>query len=520
MNYIIKSFNNLQGWRAYLACYLSGALMALAFSPFQFWPVIFISLPVFFLLLTQAKTTRRAGLRSFAFGYGYFMAGTWWIANAMLVDIAKFGWMIPFSVLGLSGALALYFLLFGLAMHQLRTVRLWANIVRFSVLWVAMEYGRSLGLFGFPWNLAGYITLTSLPVAQLGSVIGTFGLSLLIILTGLLPLFLFYSPPSNVKPENRSWYSYVKPVGLGLFLPLVLMATAYAYGTARLHMPVQMTSTSLRIVQPNIPQAIKGSRAGQAEAVRILGELSSNHGIDAAPDVTVWPETAYPFAINSGRAELIYPPSGVLITGALRTESEGKDFQIFNSIVAIDAAGTVQASYDKAQLVPFGEFVPLRSVLPLEKITPGNLDFTRGHGPETFTVSGAPAFSPLVCYEIVFPWLSANVAHRPAWLVNATNDGWYGDSPGPYQHFAMARMRAIEQGLPLVRAANSGISAVIDPYGRVIALLPLDVRGALNTTLPAPLTPSFYSKNGEALTVLLLVFLFLFTLIPFRLRKK
>ena len=506
MTKLLNSILRLQGWRAYLACYASGALMALAFAPFDFWPVIFISLPVFFLLLDHAIAPRHAALRSLAFGYGYFMAGTWWIANAMLVDVAKFGWMIPFSVLGLSGALAVYFLLFGIAVHRLHSSHRWVNLLRFAILWVVIEYARSVGPFGFPWNLAGYITLSALPAAQFASVIGTFGLSFMVILAGVLPI-------SALLATSR------KTSIASFLLPLLIVGGLYGYGIGRIPPTTTMTATTLRIVQPNIAQAMKSTPEGRAQSVKILGALSSTPN-QTPVDVTVWPESAYPFALNSGRAPLIYPPSGLLITGALRTEGADADFRIYNSIAAIDAGGLVQASYDKAQLVPFGEFVPLRSVLPLEKITPGSLDFSRGNGPQTFTLSGVPAFSPLVCYEVVFPWLAADPRHRPAWLVNATNDGWYGDSPGPYQHFAMARMRAIEEGLPLVRAANSGISAVIDPYGRVTALLPLDVRGALNAILPAALAPSFYSRNGEPLTVLMLVLLFLFSFIPQMRRKK
>ena len=183
--------------------------------------------------------------------------------------------------------------------------------------------------------------------------------------------------------------------------------------------------------------------------------------------------------------------------------------RIYNSLVAMDRSGIIRVRYDKHQLVPFGEFVPLRTVLPLEKITPGDLDFTRGPGPQTLTIDGAPPFSPLVCYEAIFPWLAADPVHRPDWLVNVTNDGWYGDSAGPYQHFAMARMRAIEQGLPLVRAANNGISALVDPYGRIVAMLPLDVRSLLDGTLPKPLLPTYYACFGEWLTIFILILLWL-----------
>ena len=479
-------------WHPLLTAFIAGALMALAFAPFQFWPVIFISLPVLYCLLDRATTAAHAAWRGFFFGYGYFMAGTWWIANALLVDIAKFGWMIPLSVLGLSGVLGIYFALLGALFRRVRTASPAANLLRFVTLWVAMEYLRSIGPFGFPWNLAGTIALASLPVAQTAAWVGSFGLSALVVLAGVAPALLRDGTSKRARCQ-------------GIAIPLLLIVGTYSYGTLRLGQPVAMTATAIRIVQPDIAQTLKGTQAGQLESVRILSALSAG----APVDVTLWPETAYPYPMRGGRADLLRPPSGLLITGALRVEGGRSDLRIFNSLVAIDAAGLVQAQYDKHQLVPFGEFVPLRSVLPLDKITPGDLDFTRGSGARTLSLPGVPSFSPLICYEVIFPWMAVDAARRPAWLLNVTNDGWYGDSPGPYQHFAMARMRAIEQGLPLVRAANSGISALIDPYGRVIARLPLDVRGALEVHLPLALEPTLYARTGEGEALLLMALLWL-----------
>jgi apolipoprotein N-acyltransferase len=223
----------------------------------------------------------------------------------------------------------------------------------------------------------------------------------------------------------------------------------------------------------------------------------------------LWPETALPFTLwpdgtmpkQTMESIRLKAP---LITGVVAAERDKQSLRLWNSIAAIDPEGQVVARYAKHQLVPFGEFVPLRSILPLEKITPGDIDFSRGAGPQTVTVPGLPPFSPLVCYEVIFPWIAVDPAHRPEWMLNVTNDGWYGDSPGPYQHFAMARMRAIEQGLPLVRVANNGISAVVDPYGRMGARLALNRRAALDSALPAPLPPTLYARYGEWPALLLL----------------
>jgi apolipoprotein N-acyltransferase len=490
---------NIDGWRAYGVSYLTGALMVLGFAPFYLWPVIFISLPTFYLLLNSAPSLRHAALRGFFFGYGYFMAGTWWIANSMLVDAAKFAWMMPFSILGLSAVLALYFGLLGALMHRLRHVSTLQNILRFAVLWVVVEYLRSIGLFGFPWNLAGYVALASTEVAQAASIVGTFGLSLLVVLAGTLPVLAMGEQPRMKR--------------LGLLLPTAMVLALYTYGAWRMPESVPLTDTTLRIVQPNIAQVVKHTEEGRREAIGILTALSQG---DA--DVILWPETAYPFTLRGKEMPLLRPPHGLLIAGAVRVEETPK-MQVYNSIVALDA-NSVRATYDKHQLVPFGEFVPLRSVLPIEKITPGGMDFSRGVGARTITLDDVPPFSPLVCYEVVFPWMAVDKTSHPDWMVNATNDGWYGDSPGPYQHFDMTRMRAVEQGLPMVRVANTGISALIDPYGRVLTMLALNQRGAKNAVLPQPLISTTYAKYGELLTLIAINMLWLMSFFAHKLAKE
>lgn len=492
-----------------LVCYAAGALIALAFAPFQFWPILFLSIPVFFSLLDASKTPRHAMARGFAFGYGYFMAGTWWIANALTVDMAKFGWLIPVCVLGLSAVAALFFALLGWLYHRIKSPHLFTNILRFIALWVAIEYLRSIGIFGFPWNLAGYAALASIEVAQLASIIGVFGLSVLVIAVSILPVL-------TLKHDTRHMRI------AGIVVPLLMMSAAYGYGAQRLPESAPLTETTVRIMQPNIPQNIKGSDQWLAKSLDVLSELArGDNGSALTPaDFTVWPETAYPLPIRGNRITLLTPASGTLITGALRVEGESAQVRIYNSVAAIDSSGLLLAAYDKHQLVPFGEFVPLRSVLPLDKITPGDLDFSRGTGAQTILLRDLPAFSPLICYEVIFPWMAVNKTNRPAWLVNVTNDGWYGDSPGPYQHLAMARMRSIEQGLPLVRAANSGVSAFIDPYGRIITKLALDTRGTLNARLPAPLTVTLYARYGECVAILAAILILAASLLPKTVRKN
>lgn len=464
--------------------------MALAFAPFYAWPILVVSLPVFFLLLVSANHWRIAALRGFFFGYGHAIGGTWWIANALLVDAEKFGWLFPFSVLGLSAVMALWFVVFALFFCVLRSTSAFMRYASFVVLWVVVEYLRSIGMFGFPWNLAGYIALASLPVAQMASVIGTFGLSLLVIAVGLSPMLLLHCRPRV------------------LLLPLAFIALLYGYGTLRMPPATALTETKLRVVQPNIPQSLKWSREGAQASLKAHAELTLTPGI--TPNVVIWPETAVPFHLYDGniwvyRLSKLLPPKAVLITGAVRAAHDEEDPRIWNSLIVIDARSNWRAQYDKHQLVPFGEFMPLRHVLPLEKITAGNVDFSRGAGPQTIAVDALPPFSPLVCYEAIFPWLATDASKRPNWMVNVTNDAWYGDSPGPYQHFEMVRMRAIEQGVPMVRVANTGISAVIDPYGRVVSQLALNTRGIIDSSLPAALGSTTYAHYGEQIVCLILL---------------
>ena len=462
-----------------LVCFLAGLATPFAFAPYYAWPILFITIPVFFVYLDASTKRRGAASRAFMFGYGYFISGIWWVANALLVDVAKFGWMIPFCIFGLSAVLAVYFAVLGAVYHTLKTSSAVLNLICFIAVWVAIEYLRSIGILGFPWNLIGYASLASLNVAQFASLVGVFGLSIIVMLIAVLPALTYLSKNSKTKAA-------------GIILPLLLILAGYGFGASRIPKETAYTDTKLRIVQPSIPQEIKGRQEAATLSVERLQKLSQGTPVD----ITVWPETAYPFPIRGDHIPAMPWPSRYTLTGALRIEGGRESIRLYNSIVAVDPAGLLLMAYDKHQLVPFGEFVPLRSVLPLDKITPGNLDFTRGSGAQTIFLRDLPSFSPLVCYEVIFPWMATDPQHRPDWLVNTTNDGWYRDSPGPYQHLAAAQMRAIEQGLPLIRAANNGVSAVIDPYGRITEKLPYNAEGVLNARLPEKILPTWYAYLG------------------------
>jgi apolipoprotein N-acyltransferase len=258
----------------------------------------------------------------------------------------------------------------------------------------------------------------------------------------------------------------------------------------------------LRLVQGDIAQTLKWQPEQRARWFRRYLELSARPADHIK--AIIWPESATPYPLDrepEARRLIarVVPPGGLLLTGSARFDLESKPPRAWNSLFALDDTGRILAVYDKHELVPFGEFLPFRTVLGrlgLEKLTQGSIDFQPGPGRVTLTLPGLPPFSPLICYEAIFPGRVVDPHARPDWLLNVTNDAWFGRSSGPYQHLAMARFRAIEEGLPLVRAANTGISVVVDPYGRVQARLDLDVTGVLDAALPAPLPEPPFARLG------------------------
>jgi apolipoprotein N-acyltransferase len=266
----------------------------------------------------------------------------------------------------------------------------------------------------------------------------------------------------------------------------------------------------LRLVQPSTPQTLKWDPVAQGRDFQRLLALSAAPSTDRLTAV-IWPEAAAQYFLNRDAAAreaiaTVVPPGGIVITGGLRGNNPPEPIsKVWNSLVAIDADGALVASYDKYHLVPFGEYVPLRWLLTFKKMTAGSIDFSSGPGPRTIDLPGLPPAAPMICYEVIFPSAIVDSDHRPGWLLNVTNDAWFGFSSGPFQHFAIARTRAVEEGLPLVRVANNGISGVIDAYGRVIKRLGLDDIGTLESPLPVALPPTLYARWGDSVLVLLLL---------------
>jgi apolipoprotein N-acyltransferase len=315
---------------------------------------------------------------------------------------------------------------------------------------------------------------------------------------------------------RRAWIAVVQ---ITVVLPVAVWAGgAVRLGGAPTYRPDATTAmvpgVRLRIVQANIPQRQKWQPELRIGHLRRHIALSRQPS-EQPPTHVIWPETAVPFFLANDEsiraaAAVAAPRDGVLITGAPRRSGGRDNANFWNAAHAISDDGRIVASYDKAHLVPFGEYVPLRGILPIDKLVPGQGDFSAGSGRQTITVPGLPPVSPLICYEAIFPGAVARRDERPGWLLNLTNDAWFGTFAGPQQHFAIAATRAVEEGLPMVRAANTGISAVIDPYGRPVAMLGLGVEGVIDSGLPRALAaPTPYARWGNAIPAGLLGFVIL-----------
>jgi apolipoprotein N-acyltransferase len=491
----------LDGWRRALAALALGAAAAAALPPVDAVPLLIVAFTGLTWLLDGAGRLRAALWIGWWFGLGFFTAGLYWIAAALLVDAAQFWWLLPFAVLGVPAFFGLFTAAVAAAYRAVGAAAV-GRPLALATLWTAAEFARGHVLTGFPWNLVGSTWTDVGPMLQAASVIGVYGLSWLTVALAALPAVL-------AAPGRDGWRGvpHGAPVlGVGVAALVLIaapgpprLAAAPAAGDPAGAVP----NIRLRLVQPNVEQQLKWRDSERVAIFRGLLELSQTP-VDRPPTAIIWPEAATPFLFEQSpearaAAAAIVPPAGLLITGTPRaTPRPGGGTEFWNGLVALDHADAVRGTYDKFHLVPFGEYVPLSGVLPIGMIAPGGGGaFSAGPGPRTLHLPGLPPVSPLICYEIIFPGAVIDPADRPAWLLNLTNDAWYGRSSGPYQHFASAVARAVEQGLPVVRAAQTGISGVIDPYGRVVARLGLGQRGVVDSALPRALPEAtIYQRFG------------------------
>lgn len=473
-----------------------GAALPLALAPLHWLPLLFATFSGLFLLLERSDGPRAAFALGWLFGFGSFAVGLFWIAESFSVDPARFGGLGPPAVLALSAVLAL-FLAAGCAAARLiapaGTPRP-AMLAAFAAAWSGAEWLRSTVLTGFPWNLAGTAWGFADAPLQFASLAGLHGLTLLTVALAALPALAV--PPPGAAGRWHGAPAVATAAGVALL---------WGFGAWRLSLPdpPDADGVRLRIVQPEVPQSLKWNPTEAERIVARLVAMSTAPG--GSPTHVIWPESAVPFLVEDDPAVRAWiaqavPPGGALLLGAVRRGAAPPGPR--NALLSLDAAGRIGAVYDKVRLVPFGEFLPLRAWLPagVRKMTAGDTDFVPGAPRAALAAAGAPPLWPLICYEAAFPEAPVALAGAPraaAWLLTVTNDAWFGLSWGPHQHFLAARLRAVELGLPLVRAANGGISAVVDARGRVRDALPLGARGMLDSPLPGPLPPTPYARLGE-----------------------
>ncbi len=525
----------LRGWRRAGLSFGSGVVSVAAFAPFHLWPVLFLTFPCLVWLLdgvaaspldSRRQKLWRAAWTGWWFGFGTFLAGLYWIGIAFLVEADKFAWLIPFAITSMPAGLALFYAgACALAMFWWRSGA--GRIFTLAFTFFAAEWLRGHVLTGFPWNLWGYALAGSDALMQTTALFGIYGLT-------LLALLIFASPAAIAGPlASTSRLRVVLPA-----ICLALLSAGWLWGATRLASPVEAVHAPirLRVVQGNIPQADKWKPEKREPIFQQLLDLSAQAPANAeAPAVThlIWPETSLPFLFMLNDAIYVPQaretlakllPEGVsMILGAERVEATKRSNgqfvidRVFNSLFAMNAEAEVSAIYDKTHLVPFGEYVPLEDLLAkvgIKQLTHLNSGFASGVRRRTMQIGNAPAFSPLICYEAIFPGRVAGEDGRPGWLLNITNDAWFGTSTGPYQHLHQARVRAVEEGLPLVRAANTGVSAVVDGYGQVKASLPLNTAGVIDNPLPVALEQTPYSSyRGFSLIVVALMILLLYRVV-------
>ena len=479
----------LWGWRRALAAMAAGAILALAMPPVDFFAAGFVSFTLLAWLL-DGEPEHVAGWRrrlfagfgvGWCFGFGYFVAGLYWVGNALLVEAELFAWALPLAVVGLPTLLALFHGFATALASRLASPGL-GRIAALAFAFGLAEWLRSFVLTGFPWNAVGLAAMPVPLAMQSSALVGLFGVTALAVLVFAMPALL--AARRHVVP--------------GIALALVLVAAHLGYGAWRLSAEAAPgASLAVRIVQPSIDQAQKWDTASRDAIFARLVTLTDQAPADGDPEpsLVVWPETAFPFLLADRPDALAaladaLGPGQSLMAGAVRVEpaTQGQPGRFYNSILTFDETGEIVGAFDKAHLVPFGEYVPLAGLLHrigIGQIASAFPAFSAGtQGRLIATGQEGVGALGFICYEIIFPGYADEGRREASLLVNLTNDAWFGVSAGPYQHFRQAQLRAVEAGLPLVRAANNGISAVVDAHGRLLDGFELDAVGALDVDVP------------------------------------
>lgn len=478
----------LSGWRRPVLAFALGAVAARGQAPIGFWWATLAGLAGLVWLLEHVPHRRGAFLVGLAAGTGYFALALSWIVEPFLIDVAQHGWMAPFAVVFLSSGLGLFW---GAAALLARLVP--QRALGFVAAFVALEWLREVILTGFPWAMIGHVWIGT-PIDQIAALAGPSGLGLLTLVAAALPVVW------RVR---------------GAVAGLALLGLALGFGLWRLSQPMPPDREgTIRLVQPNAEQSLKWD---EALAESFLNRLLSLTAEGDPADLTIWPETAVPYMLEYAPsvADMISVASnGKLVAAGIQREEDGR---FYNSLRFLEGDGLERARYDKAHLVPFGEYIPFGDLAYdwfgiTAFAAQAGATYSAGAGPDVIDLGPLGKVLPLICYEVIFPREVNAAPERADWMLQITNDAWFGVWTGPFQHFAQARLRAIEQGLPMVRVANTGVSAVIDARGRVVADLPFGTMAKLDTSIPGALPPTPYSRWGDGPILLLLAGLALLSL--------
>ncbi len=487
---IIKIVEN----KLFLA-FLFGLISAISFAPISFLPAVIISVAGFFLLINNIHTNIRIFKIGFCYGFGYFLSGIYWVAISLLVDPLKFAWLIPFALIIIPSILSINFALMALfyritinktKIFLKKPLPLYYQYLIFSILWLLCELVRFYIIGRFPWQMLGYSLISSENFSQIASIFGTLGLSWLVLLISSLPLLILSPQVKNHKIKINFHY---KNNIIALITITTMIVASFVYGVFHQKSIIDIDyNQQIRLVQGNIKQTNKWvedeKMKNLIKHIRI-SQKDSNPNLSAI----IWPETAIPFPIypDSEIIEFlapIIPEKGSLVSGAVRMEfNKNNEIEgLWNSVIAINKKLNLSI-YDKHHLVPFGEFVPFQKFIPfIQKITGGMMDFTPGKDNKIINLENNISFRPLICYEIIF-FNDILDNFKPSFIAHLTNDSWFGNSSGPYQHLDIARIRAIENGIMVARVANTGITAVIDPFGKIIDKINLNEEGKIDSPI-------------------------------------
>ncbi|MFY0614797.1 MAG: apolipoprotein N-acyltransferase [Hyphomicrobiaceae bacterium] len=502
--------------RPFLTLFSAGALSTLAMAPFHFWPVLCFTLPALFWALDDITADqpwgswRSAAWRGWAFGFGYHLAGLHWIGFAFLVQAERFAALMPFAITGLTASLAIFFSVGAVAYAFTRPLLtdILPRIFALALIIMVAEWLRGHILTGFPWNILGYALTMPLPLMQWAGIFGIYVLTAITVIALATPLVVL------AARRERSWSTIVAvsiaPLGL---------ATLYGMWQLDSHPTTFQPSVRLRLVQPSFSQRVKFDQSKRGEIFLRHLEMSargfepdSSIAPDDRPTHIVWPEAAIPFFARRNREALsalddALPDDVRVIAGTFRIDvppsipnrSVGA-YRVFNSAMTFGGDGKAKSFYDKIHLVPFGEYLPaqgLLSALGFENLTRTAGGLALGSAPrKLMRIAGLPPVEMLICYEASFPNEIAQVGDRPGLMINLTNDAWFGNTTGPYQHLHQTRLRAVEQGVPMLRSANTGVSAIVDPIGRILSSLPLNETGVIDSEMPNAVRTPIYARHG------------------------